>query len=397
MATNRVLTPFSSREVKLDILRERAFNYRWAEVDEDIIPLTAADPDFPVAPEIIESINQYVSSGFFSYGPPAGLPVFRDAISEWYQTTKGITFHPETILPVNSAAYGLFLAAQSTLKKGDKAIILEPVDFLFRKAIENAGAEVIVSKLNKETGQTDITELISLIDPHVKAIFICNPNNPLGKVMVEEDLMRIGQIALAHNLWIISDEIWADIVFGKKFCSIASICAEARNRIITISGLSKNFGLAGLRIGYVCTSDKIIFQRMYEVSQSATTANGISTLSQIAGTAALTKAHYWLDDFHAHLAEMREYVEQRLNNIEQFESNHPDATYLFFPKLKGVKMNSRQMCTYLMEHAKVALVPGGKNWFEQSSEGHVRICYATSKPILKEAFDRIEDAVKRIE
>jgi len=390
---NRKSRGFNPSSISLATLRERAYNYRWAEVEEGVIPLTAADPDFPVAKEITDAVRNYIKPGVFSYGPPEGLPFFREAISDWYLKTKHVTFHPSLILPVNSAAFGLFLAAMSILSKGDKAIILEPVDFLFRKAIENAGAEVITSRLDKETGEIDEAEIRSLVSPEVKAIFLCNPNNPLGKTMTTADLLTLGKIALEHNLYIVSDEIWADISFDLNFRSIASVCDFIGEKIITVSGLSKNFGLAGLRIGYVAVSDPALYKVIYLASKASSTAYGISTLSQVAGTAALNKGGKWLDDFLIHLKEMRAYVEQRIENIPSLESNHPDSTYLFFPKLRNTSLSSHEMCDYLLKKARVALVPGGKNWFEDSSEGYVRICYATSQPILREAFDKIEEAL----
>ena len=180
---NRKSTAFNPSAVPLDLLKERAYNYRWAEVAEGVIPLTAADPDFPVAHEITEAIKKYVHDGVFSYGPPTGLPAFREAISSWYAATKQVTFDPALILPVNSAAFGLFLAAQTILQKGDQALILQPVDFLFRKAIENAGAEVVTSALHSLTGEIDEADIRAKLNASVKAIFVCNPNNPLGKCM----------------------------------------------------------------------------------------------------------------------------------------------------------------------------------------------------------------------
>ncbi|MFI5149657.1 MAG: pyridoxal phosphate-dependent aminotransferase [Bacteroidia bacterium] len=394
MEQNKSASRFTNDKVKLDILKKRAFNYRWAEVEEGVIPLTAADPDFPVAPEIVEAISRYSQSGFFSYGPAKGLVEFREAISAWYGSTKGVHFDPSLILPVNSAAFGLFLAAKTTLKKGDKAIILTPVDFLFRKAIENAGAEVVISELDKHTGQINLTDIRSKLGKHVKAIFICNPNNPLGKTMTAEDLAGIGALALEHNLWIISDEIWADLHFGSRFQSISVVAPEAKERIIIVSGLSKNFGLAGLRVGYLCTENASLYTKLFENSGHSNTAYGVSTLSQIAGTAALEKGKEWLSAYLCHLNEMRLYTEQRLQTLNAFESNSPDSTCLFFPRIILPGITSQEMCDFMLRKARVALVPGGKNWFEANSEGHVRICYSTSQHILQEAFDRMQEALK---
>ncbi len=390
MEQSKVITKFQHENVPLNILKERAFNYRWAAVEEGVIPLTAADPDFPVAPEILDAIRAYIAPGILSYGPAEGLLSFRESIACWYAETKNVQYSPENILPVNSAAFGLFLAAQTLLSPGDDALILEPVDFLFRKSLEHVGANILCSRLEKNNGRINREEISKLISPKLKVIYLCNPNNPLGKAVNKEDLDWLANLAEKHNLYIISDEIWADINYDDSFISIASLNENLRKRTIVISGLSKNFGLAGLRIGYVCVGDPELFQRIFDTSKVATTAFGISTISQIAGMAALNDGRAWLYEFKSHLKEMRDYTESRIAKFDIFQSNQPDSTYLHFPQIKNTDMNSQELCDFIHKKARVALVPGGKNWFEEGSEGHIRICYSTSKEILKEAFDRME-------
>ena len=396
MTEDNNIPDFSHGALPIAVLRERAYNYRWATVDKGIIPLTAADPDFPVAEEITEAIREYIKPGILSYGPASGLPEFKEAIAHWYFITKNVEYKSNQVLPVDSAAVGLFLAAKTFLKKGDKALILEPVDFLFRKAIEYAGASVITSVLNKTTGEINREDIVSKLDKKVKAIFICNPNNPLGKTLSEKDLREIGRLAIQHNLWIISDEIWADICYNDSFRSIASLNEEIKNKTITISGLSKNFGLAGLRVGYVCVGNQRVYDKMFDASRFSSTAFGVSTLSQIAATAALSKGQPWLTAFLRHLENMRDYSLLRLDKMNFFELNAPDSTYLLFPEIKKNKLTSQELCAVLLKEAGVALVPGGKNWFEKSSERHIRICYSTSYNILKEAFDRMENTLIKL-
>ncbi len=388
------MASFQGQDIRLDILRKRAFNYRWATLPQDVIPLTAADPDFPVAPVITEAIKEYISSGIFSYGPAEGLLEFREAIAKWYFNTKNVSYSPEYILPVNSAAYGLFVAAEAFLSAGDNALIFEPVDFLFRKSIENAGATVLCSPLNKEDGTIDREHALSIINEKTKVIFICNPNNPLGKTVTKADLIWLGELAIKHNCIIISDEIWADINYDNSFISIASISEDVKKITITITGLSKNFALAGLRIGYMCMADKDIYDKVFVQSKHKSTAHGISSVSQIAGIAALNHAKPWLDEFMVHLHKMKDYSEERLKNYSFLQTNQPNATYLLFPKIIGLNHTSEELWQLILDKCKLALVPGGKQWFEQSSEGHLRICYATSFDILKEAFDRLDTVEK---
>jgi aminotransferase/cystathionine beta-lyase len=383
------MTLFSHDQINLDLLRKTAFNYRWASLEPDVIPLTAADPDFPVAKEIPLAIQSYVSNGYFSYGSPEGNASFKEAISMWYSARFGVEVNPDYILPVNSAAFGLFTVAKMIAGKDDEVIIPNPVDFLFRKAVEAAGAGVRTCLVHKDSGEMDLNELSSLISPATKAIFVCNPNNPLGKRLSKEHLNALIDLAIQHDLWIVSDEIWADISFDGKITSLFNPELRPHDKKLVVSGLSKNFALAGLRIGYVLTQNDEAFSKLLEHSGHSTTAFGIPVLSQIAGAAAFNQSAYWLDAFLIHLNAMKKLTEQFISEFPYFEMSHTDATYLAFPKLKSTGMDSKSFVELLHKDARVALVPGGNDWFESASEGHVRICFATSKEILETAFERM--------
>ena len=380
---------FSNDKVNIDILRQKAFNYRWATHDADVIPLTAADPDFPAAKEITEAINSYCADGYYSYGPPQGLNEFKEAIANWYQQKKQVTIKAKHVLPVNSAAHGLYIAAQMILTEHENAIIPDPVDFLFRKSIEQVKAKVKTCPIHEQTACFDLSILESLIDEKTKAIFICNPNNPLGKIIPKEHLLELIKMAEKHDLWIVSDEIWSDIYYETPFESIASSSMPIYKKILIISGLSKNFALAALRIGFVIAPDDDSFEKLLISSGHMTTAFGIPVLSQIAGTAALTKCEYWLDSFRSHLTKMQQMTFNFIDEMPFLERPSPNATYLAFPKICNTNKSAAELAETILKKSRVAFVPGGINWFESKSEGHIRICFSTSEDILSQAFDRI--------
>lgn len=391
------MNSFLHENINFDYLKTHAFNYRWAAVDPDVIPLTAADPDFPVASVIRDAIRNTADTGYFSYGSAHGEPAFKEAIAQWYRNNYHATIQAENILPVNSAAHGLFIVANTLLKQGDKAIIPDPVDFLFRKAVEAAGATAIALPLQANTAHFDLNAVEKELQQGAKAIFICNPNNPLGKQITSAHLNDLLTLAIKYNAWIVSDEIWSDIYYEKPVTSIVNQSLLAYDKKIVVSGLSKNFGLAGLRIGYILCDKQEHYQTIFEKSAHATTAFGIATLSQIAGTAALTQAEDWLIDFRSHLTQMRELVFKRIQSIPFLElATAPEATYLAFPKITAPNCTSDQLIKSILEHARVALVPGGKQWFEAHSEGSIRICFSTSAKVLEEAFDRIQNAEAKI-
>lgn len=380
---------FTSNDINFDALKRKAYNGRWATIEEGIIPLTAADPDFRTAPEIEQGIIEYIKDGYLSYGPFSGLPEFKKNVAEHFNIEKHGSFTPENVLAVNSAAQGMFLIASYVLKPGDEAIILDPVDFLFKKSVEAAGGTVRLCPVDHISGAIDFEKLIELINPKTKLISICNPHNPLGKVYSKEVLKKISEIASAHDLWVMSDEIWSDIIYDdKEFHTYSSVSEEAKKKSFTVYGFSKSFGIAGLRIGAVLCNDQEILDDFTEKSNFNSTIEGVSTLSQIAGSVALERAKPWYKEFLNHLQHNRDLAFNILSHSEILSPNLPEATFVLFPKIQN-NLTSDEFTQHVLQHGKVAVVPGSERWFGKGAEGHIRICFSTSREILEEGLDRI--------
>lgn len=380
---------FSNNDINFEALKRKAYNGRWATIEEGIIPLTAADPDFRTAPEIEQGIIEYIKDGYLSYGPFSGLPEFKKNISEHFNTDKHGRFTPDNVLAVNSAAQGMFLIASYVLKHGDEAIILDPVDFLFKRSVEAAGGTVKLCPVNHTTGDIDFEKMTELINPKTKLISICNPHNPLGKVYSKEVLKKVSEIASAHDLWVMSDEIWSDIIYDHKdFHTYSSVSEEARKKSFTVYGFSKSFGIAGLRIGAVLCNDQDILDDFVEKSNFNSTIEGVSTLSQIAGSVALERAKPWYREFLSHLQNNRNLAYDILSGSEILSPNLPEATFVLFPKIKN-NMTSDEFARHVLQHGRVAVVPGSERWFGKGAEGHIRICFSTSREILEEGLNRI--------
>ena len=296
---------------------------------------------------------------------------------------------PENILAVNSAAQGMFLIAKYVLKHGDEAIILDPVDFLFKKSVEAVGGIVKLCPVDSKTGDIDFEKLVSLINPKTKLISICNPHNPLGKVYSKEVLTKISEIASAHDHWVMSDEIWSDIIYdNKEFHTYSSVSEEAKKKSFTVYGFSKSFGIAGLRIGAVLCNDQQILEDFTEKSNFNSTIEGVSTLSQIAATVALEKAKPWFKEFLNHLQNNRDLAYKILSNSGILTPNLPEATFVLFPRIEN-GFTSENFAQHALQQGKVAIVPGSERWFGKGAEGHVRICFSTSTEILQEGLNRI--------
>lgn len=388
---------FSHESINHKALKERAYNLRWATLPEDVIPLTAADPDFPIAPEIITAIQEYSGEGVFSYGPAAGLRSFRDAAAEVLRKRKNVACEADLILPVDGAASGMFTIAKMALQPGDEAIVFDPVDFLFQQSIEAAGGKVVRLAFDLTTRTFNPEDLERLISPRTKMICICNPHNPMGRVLTENELSILGKVAVENKLWIMNDEIWSDIVYSNtSFHSIVNVHPWVAERTITVHGFSKTFGLAGLRMGYIVAPNQKVYNDIVTTSKVASTSSGVTTISQIAATAAYRDCWYWADAFLVHLEKIRDYAVNRLNSISGVHCIQPEGTYVLFVNIESFGISEEEMAAYLLKHAKVAVVPGAAKWFGPGAKGHIRLCFSTSMEIITTAIDRIEYALMQL-
>lgn len=391
------MRPYSDDRVNLDILRKRAYNMRWAEQPEDVIPMTAADHDFPTAPAIIEALQTYISGGYFPYTPHRGMEEFKESISRFLADRKNEMIPPEYILPIDSAARGMKVIADAILQPGDEVIVFDPVDFLFRTSMESAGAKVILFPSNLKEDRISLEGLENYITPKTKMLGLCNPHNPMGMLYSREDLDYLLSLSEKYGFYIMNDEIWSDIVYPeKKLLSILEFGLERNRRTLSVYGFSKSFGLAGLRIGCIYATNQAEFNKLLSASMVDTTIGGISSLSQIAGIAAMDQCRERLDEFVAHITENRDYALARLEKMPGIHCHKPQATFVLFPDIRETGMDPVELVDLLKEKYKVALVPGGARFFGPGSEGHIRICLSTSHAILEEGLNRLEKGLNDI-
>lgn len=378
---------FDSTAVNLEILKQRAYNLRWATVPQGVIPLTAADPDFPSAPEIAEAITRFVKDRYLCYGPPDGLPDFKESVATFFQDKRNIPAKPAYIFPVDSAAFGIFVICQAFLSPNDEAIIFDPVDFLFRYSVETVGGKAVSFAIPAGTEKVDFEELEQLITPQTRLICLCNPLNPTGKVFTREELLQLGNIACKHNLIILSDEIWSDIIYNPHtYTSIASLDEAIRERTVTVTGYSKSYGLAGLRIGSVMASNQAHFDKLIKVSLHQSTVHGANVIGQIAATTALNECDYWLKALVEHLHHMKQLCVTELNSMKGVSCIAPEGCYVAFANITRTGKTSKEIHELLLNEAKVAVVPGLKEWFGAGADGYIRLSFATSNEILTQAL-----------
>jgi len=388
---------FTNENIKFDVLRQRAYNMRWAEQDTDVIPLTAADHDFPCAPEVVQALQDYIKEGYFTYTPHRGFPSFKQAIAKAMKERKNEDVNPDFVLPIDSAARGMKVIADAVLQPGDEVIVFDPVDFLFRTSMESAGAKVILFPTNLQSDCVSLEGLEDYITPKTKMLGFCNPHNPMGMLYKKEDLDYLLRLSEKYGFYIMNDEIWSDMIYPEcEFTSLLHFGAERNARTLTVYGFSKTFGLAGLRIGCVYTMNQEMYDRVVKASLVDTTIGGIDALSQIAGEAALKYGFPRVDAFRAQIAENRDYALARIEKMPGIKCHKPQATFVLFPDITGIGWDPVDLIDVLKEKYRVALVPGGARFFGPGSEGHIRICLSTSREVLEEGLNRLEACLNDI-
>lgn len=369
-------------------LRERAFNLRWATTDPDVIPLTAADPDLPVAPVVTRAITDYVARPHLNYGPACGLPAFRRAIAEHFSREKSAEIAPSRVIAANSAASALALVARHLLRAGDEVVIQDPVDFLVAESARRAGAEL---RLWRPTGSGfTLDGLRDAVSPRTRLVSVCHPHNPLGTLWSPREVAGVAAFARERGIAVLSDEVWSDVVLdGAPFASFAGV--EQPGWVVY--GLSKGYGLAGLRIGAIIAPDAAQAANFATTAGFDHTIEGAATLSQIAAVAALDEASDWRREFLTHCARQRDRAIVRLGALPGVRvPTAPRATFVLFADIRGTGLDEQTVAERIERLARVRVVPGSPRWFGSGAVGHIRLSLATTEAVLHEALDRIERA-----
>jgi len=372
-------------------LRARAYNLRWAETDDDVIPLTAADPDLPTAEVVTAAIRDYVDAPHLCYGPARGLPEFRAAVARHFSDEKRASTDPDRVLATNSAANAIALVARHLIAPGDEVVIQDPVDFLVAESARRAGAALRL--WSPEGGKYTVAGLAAAVTERTRLVSVCHPHNPLGALWSPSEVEELAGFCAERELQLISDEVWSDVVLrGAPFASFAAHARDAFEPWV-VYGLSKGYGLAGLRIGAVVAPDEDRAARFALEAGFEHTIEGAATLSQVAAVAALEHAGDWRRQFLTHCEAQQQLAHQRLAALRGVRSaGPPPATFVAFVDARETGIDEATLAARIEAHARVRVVPGSPRWFGPGAAGHLRFSLATTRATLCEALDRVEAA-----
>jgi len=357
----------------------------------EIIHLEIGEPDFDTPAHIKAAAVRALDEGWTHYTPAAGIPALREVIADYIRRTRGISVGPEHVVVVPGGKPIMFFAILALVEEGDEVIYPNPGFPIYESMIRFVGARPVPLRLRMENEfRVDVEELARLITPRTRMLILNSPANPTGGVLTREDLEAIAELCLKHDLVVLSDEIYSRILYEGEHISIASFPGMLERTII-LDGFSKTYAMTGWRLGYGVMPEPLAeaVTRLMINSNSCTAA-----FTQIAGIAALTGPQDDVDRMVAAFRERREVMVEGLNRLPGFRCLKPKGAFYAFPNIEGTGMSSRELASYLLEEAGVAVLSGTA--FGEYGEGFLRLSFANSIENIQKALERIEKALQRL-
>ena len=357
---------------------------------EGVISLGIGEPDFVTPWHIREAATDSLEKGYTMYTSNYGLLELRQELARYLQHHYGVNYHPERELLITvGSSEGLDLVMRAILNPGDEVIIPDPCYVAYSPCIALAGGMPIPVPSRKENNFViRASDIEPRINPQTKAILIGYPANPTGAVMSREELTQVAELARQHHLLVISDEIYARLVYGVDHTCFASLPGMKKQTIL-LGGLSKSHAMTGWRIGYAAADSQFI-EAMTKIHQYTMLCAPI--MSQMAAIEALRNGEPEIKKMTTEYDRRRRFMVKRLNEIG-LACFEPKGAFYAFPSIKATGMSSEEFAEKLLSQEKIAVVPGSV--FGPCGEGFVRCCYATSLANIEEALKRMGKFVHR--
>ena len=360
----------------------------------DVVALAGGDPDFDTPDFITAAAFQAIENGATHYpAPMKGITPLLEAIAAKMQADNGVTVKPGSDIVVTPGGkWSLFLALSAILNPGDEVLYLEPVWVSYPPMIALAGGTPVAVTLSADDNfRITADQLRAKVTPRTKALMVNSPNNPTGRVITQEELDAIVAVALEHDLYVISDEIYETVIFdGRKHLSPAAVAGMAE-RTLTINGLSKSHAMTGWRLGWLAGPTPIMKLATQMNSQTVSSAANFTMHAAVAalkGPKEVTRA------MCAEYQQRRDFMVPALNAIPGVECLDIEGAFYLFPRFPNSRRSSAELAEVLIEKAGIASVPGGA--FGKSGEGHVRFTIATAMKELEKAVEKLAKVAHEI-
>jgi cystathionine beta-lyase len=359
----------------------------------DILPLWVADMDFKVAAPILDAIIQRTQHGIFGYSEVQ--EDYFEAVKSWMEKRHDWTVERRWLVKTPGVVFALAMAVKAYTEPGDGVMIQQPVYYPFSEVIEDNDRKIVDNTLViGEDGvyRMDLEDFEKkAVENQVKLFFLCNPHNPVGRVFHKEELEKLGEICIRHNIIVVSDEIHQDFVYNGKHQVFASLSEELKSRTITCTAPSKTFNVAGLQVSNIFISDTDL-RRRFKKQVAAAGYSQLNTLGLTACEAAYRYGEEWHDELmeylKGNLAYVREYLKENLPNIKLME---PEGTYLIWLDFRGLGLTEEEREALIIKKAGLWLDSGAI--FGAAGDGFERINIACPKATLTLALDRLKNAL----
>lgn len=366
---------------------------KWQRYGEDVIPLWVADMDFMSPQPIIRALHERADFGILGYGwPPMEL---RRVIQERLKRLYGWTVHEEEILFLPGIVPGLNLSYHACSRRGDAVLAQPPVYFHFINDPPAHGRLLQDPPLVRkgDTYEIDFESFETSITEQTRVFLLCNPHNPVGRVFTREELTRLADICLRHDIVICSDEIHCDLLYpGYSHIPIATLAPEVAAHTITLMAPSKTFNMAGLSCGFAVITDPGLLKKWHAETQGL--APGSNVMGYAGALAAYRDGQEWLDQVLSYLRGNRDFLSSHLKEkLPPLKMTRMEATYLAWIDCRDSAIPG-EPARFFLKEAKVALNGGAE--FGKGGEGFVRLNFACSRKVLSEALERMTEAVRRL-
>ena len=361
----------------------------------DVIGFGAGEPDFDTPDFVKEAAIKALQEGKTKYTPAAGIPELREGIAKRLKEKNNIEYSPSEVVVTPGAKMALYEVFAILLNPGDEVIVPAPYWVSYTEQIKLCDGKPVIVEMSEENGFVLTADLMKeAITEKTKVLVLNTPSNPTGAVIPKSELKKIAEVCLEKNVMIISDECYEEFCYDEEHVSIASLSKEVRDITFTINAFSKAYSMTGWRIGWVAAPEEYI--KKINIIQSQTISNPTS-FAQYGALAALEDKGKFPAMMKEEFRKRRDYIVNEFRSIEGITVPTPKGAFYVFPNvseyIKGDIKNDIDFTTYLLEEAKVAVVPGSAF----GKEGYIRLSYATSMENIKEGMRRIKEALKKLQ
>jgi aspartate aminotransferase len=350
-----------------------------------IIHLELGEPDFHPAAPVVDAVRNAVAAGRDRYCSTRGVPALREAIAEYLKRTRRLETTPEQVLVAPGCKMVLSLAMMALVEPGEEVLYPDPGFPIYPSLARGLGAKAVPFGLEeKNKFQPDVDEIARKITPRTSVIIFNSPNNPTGTVFTDAALRRLAELAAKHDLWILSDEIYARILFNGEYKSIRALPGMAERTVI-IDGFSKSFAMTGWRLGYAVAPVHVIDAMDLLVLNTFTCA---AEFTQVAAIEALRDSANAVEAMVSEYRKRRDLFVAGLNRIPGFRCQAPDGAFYAWVNIRDTGLSAEEVQKLLLEEAGVAGIAGAA--FGPGGRNYLRFSLGSARNLLEEALERMQ-------